>query len=172
MPTLLTDAERARILELHGQGVARNAIAREVGRSNGTVTNVVTAAGLSFERTAEVVHAVEAKRVDNAARRASAIGRLYDQADYLLGRLEAPTFKATGENFGKVEVTEVPRDATPAADVRSLGSTVSNLLHSAAKLEQVDATRTGAADAKGILGNLADALNVAYQQLDDPDPEG
>lgn len=167
----LTDEERARILELHAGGMARNAIAREVGRAASLVTRVVHESGGTFKRAAEVVAATEARKVDNASRRASAVSRLYDQADYLLGRLEAPTFKATADNFGQVVVTEVPRDATPPADVRSLGSTVANLLHSAAKLEQVDSAKSGASEAKGILGNLADALRTAYDQLPDPDTD-
>lgn len=165
MTRRLEEAERARILELHGRGESRNAIARAVERSPGVVSKVVHTAGLSFERAGEVVAATEAKRVDNAVRRASAVGRLYDLADHLLGRLEAPTFKATGDCFGEVKVTEVPRDATPPADVRSLSSSVANLLHSAAKLEQVDAASAGAGAAKGILGAFRDALTEAYDQL-------
>jgi hypothetical protein len=166
----LTDDERARILELHAQGMPRNQIARETGRSAGTVTKVVHDTGGTFQRAAEVVAATEAKRVDNAVRRADMVHRLYDQAAYLLDRLEAPTFKVVGDSWGNAVVTTVPRDATPPADVRSLGATAVNMLQACARLEQVDSAKTGASEAKGILGNLATALQNAYDQL--PNDEG
>jgi hypothetical protein len=40
-----------------------------------------------------------------------------------------------------------------------------NLLVAAAKLEAVDAGQAGTAEARGILGNLQDALAGAYGQL-------
>lgn len=48
----LTPEERERILVLRAKGLGRNAIAREIGRSAGTISAVVTEAGESFDRSA------------------------------------------------------------------------------------------------------------------------
>lgn len=129
-------------------------------RSPGTVTTVVREAGLSFERGPEVAAATEARKADNATRRASSVGRLYDLADRLLARLESDTFKATAESWGAVVVSELPQDAAPAGDVRSLASSVSNLLQSAAKLEQVDAGRSGAEGAVSVITALGEQMRA------------
>ena len=50
MTSRLTDETRARIVELCKQGRTRNSIAREVGRATGSVSAVVKAAGLTFDR--------------------------------------------------------------------------------------------------------------------------
>lgn len=166
MAAPLTPAERARILELHGQGLSRNAIAREVGRSPGTITTVVHDAGLGFERAPEVAHATVAKQLDNRAKRAMLEELLLDDALALREQLWRP---ALVYNFGGKDNTyeqhmlDRPDFAGQAAIMRTVGVAIDK----AVRLADVDKATTGAGEAKGILGNLADALGVAYSQLDD-----
>lgn len=65
----LTPADRQRILDLHATGMSRNDIARETGRSTGSVTAVVKKAGGTFDRTMTEA-ATAAKKADAAALRA------------------------------------------------------------------------------------------------------
>lgn len=67
----VTNAEKARILELHATGMSRNDICRETGRAAATVTKTVRDAGRSFDRTATKA-ATEAKKADAASLRAQA----------------------------------------------------------------------------------------------------
>src|SRR5690606_40817928 len=58
----VTDAERARVRELHAQNKGRNEIAEAIGRSAGTITNLAREMGLSFDRSATAA-ATEAKKI-------------------------------------------------------------------------------------------------------------
>ena len=46
----ITDEQRARVIQVHGQGLSRNAIHHETGISTGSITRICTAAGLAFDR--------------------------------------------------------------------------------------------------------------------------
>lgn len=167
MSVPLTDSERGRILELHGEGMSRNRIAREVGRSSYAVSKTVADAGLSFARGDQVKAATEAVRVDNASRRANAIRRLYEQSERVFDRLDADVFKATGyDKSGNAIVTDLHRDEIPPADYRHLSATAANMLHSAAKLEQVDAGRNGG-QARSVVDRMWDALLTAEDETGD-----
>lgn len=167
----LTDAERVRILELHGEGVSRNAIAREVGRSVGSVTNVVTGAGRTFERSEETVQATRAAQQDNAAKRAALETRLLDKANDLLDDLDRPhvVFNFGGkENTYEEHTFDRPDVAAKSALVRTAGVAIDKAI----KLAGVDAATTGAAEGKSMLGDLAAAMQAAYDALPEDDGEG
>lgn len=168
----LSREERARILELRAEGLSRNAIAREVGRSAGVVSKVVKEAGGSFERSEEVKAATEARKVDNATRRTRAVERLYDQVERLLDRLDADSFVTVGYDFGKAVRTKLKRDEIPPADLRQLATTITNLLHSAAKLEAVDAGHNAEA-ARAMITSLGEQVRalVGPYPGDDSDPD-
>ena len=69
MPAI-TDEQRQQVLRLAREGtLSRNQIAKDVGVSAGSVTNICKAAGVSFDRTATEV-AVRSRKADLAARRA------------------------------------------------------------------------------------------------------
>ena len=177
-PNPLTPTERERIRELHTAGQACNAIARELGRSPSTVSRAAKAMGLTWDATSTAA-ATERKQASNRDRRAASIGRLYDQADRLLDRLDKPTYKLVGmDKDGYARTNVIDQDAIPAADVRALHASAVNLLNTAARLEAVDAGHTNAGEARGILGALDDALQAAYGSLaasrthvPDPDTE-
>jgi len=73
VPAPLTEDQKQQIVALHGQNVSRNEIARKVGVSAGTVTNVCRAAGLLFDRSM-TKKATEVKQIDAKALRASLAG--------------------------------------------------------------------------------------------------
>ena len=128
----------------------------------GTVSRVVAAAGLSFERAPEIAAATEAKRVDNAAKRAEAIGRLYAASGRLFDRLEAEEFTTVGySREGNAIRTHLNQDEAPPADVRHLSATAVNMLQAAARLEDVDKAGAGAAEGRSIVAGLFAALQDA-----------
>ncbi|SDL14789.1 hypothetical protein SAMN05428985_11054 [Nocardioides sp. YR527] len=157
----LTREEKDRILSLHGEGKTRGAIARTVGRDPASVTRVVKAAGKSFARTDEVKEAIEATKVDNAGRRAKSVQRLYTLVERLLDRLDADTYTTIGYAFGQAIKTSLNQDEVPPAELRHLTATMTNLLHSAAKLEAVDKGMGGEA-AMSLLGDLFSGLQAQY----------
>ncbi|RLU85876.1 helix-turn-helix domain containing protein [Streptomyces griseocarneus] len=65
----ITDADRKAVRHLHAEGLSRNEIARQTGRSAATVSKIAKAEGLRFEGGARVAPATEARRADAAARR-------------------------------------------------------------------------------------------------------
>ncbi|MGP5689762.1 helix-turn-helix domain-containing protein [Glutamicibacter ardleyensis] len=70
MAKALSEADRKRIRALHGEGLSRNGIAREIGCSPGTVSNVCKEFDLSFDRS-NTENATRAKVIDNKAVRAA-----------------------------------------------------------------------------------------------------
>lgn len=166
----MSGAERSRILELHAEGWARNAIAREVGRSPGSVSTVVHDAGGSFERVGEVAEAITAKVMDNKAKRARLEELLLDDALALREQLWQP---ALVYNFGGKDNTyeEHQLDRPDFAGQAAIMRTVGVAIDKAVRLADVDKATTGASEAKGILGALAESLQVAYAQLPDETPD-
>ncbi len=153
---LITDADRTRVRELHAEGKSRNEIARALGRAPSTVTGIAGALGLSFDRSATAA-ATHARQVDNRARRTEIVGRLYDRAEQILGRLEADQYTFTATTVNGIETKTL--DHVPAPDEKALASAMSTHLGAAARLEQVDADK-GAEGAKSMLGGLAVALGI------------
>jgi hypothetical protein len=84
--TPLSDEEIERIQELHEQGRTRNEIARELGRSPGTITNHCNRLGLSFDRT-QVIAMNRARRADAETRRRELTENLLDDAERIRQRM-------------------------------------------------------------------------------------
>lgn len=89
MAAPLTDDDRERIRQLHADGLSRNAIAAELGRSAGVVTKVCKQLGLSFDRAATKA-AVEAAQVDAKAKRTQLANDLLDDAAKIREQLWQP----------------------------------------------------------------------------------
>ncbi|SDD86385.1 helix-turn-helix domain-containing protein [Actinokineospora iranica] len=153
---LITVADRARVRELHAEGKTRNDIARAINRSPSTVTGIARSLGLSFDRSATAA-ATTARQIDNRARRAEIVGRLYGRAEHLLARLEAPAYTFTATTINGIESTSL--DHVPAPDEKALASALSTHLSAAGRLEAVDADK-GSESAKSMLGGLAVALGI------------
>jgi hypothetical protein len=157
----LTEADRDQVRELHAQGLTRNAIATEIGRSAATVTKIAGQLGLSFDR-AVTQAATAAKVADARLRRRGIIERLYAQAEKQLERLECGQHKMAEVSMGSVVHYTV--DEPPAADVHRLMGAINAAATGAVKLEQVDAD-SGATDARSMVSALAAGLQVAYEQM-------
>ena len=153
---LVTDADRARVRELHAEGKTRNDIARAIGRSSSTVTGIARELGLSFDRSSTAA-ATAARQIDNRARRTEIVGRLYGRAEHLLARLEADRYVFTATTINGIESKTL--DHVPAPDEKALASALSTHLSAAGRLEAVDADK-GSEGAKSMLGGLAVALGI------------
>lgn len=154
------DKTRERARELIRDGVGRNDVARQLGIAAASVTMIAKAAGLDFSRSATAV-AVEARRVDRAARRGLIIDRLYDRAERVMSRLEAElyTYTVIVPGQGPEAVHEAD---PPARDEKDLASAVGAYLSQAAKLEDIDGDSSS--DAKSMLADLGRALGIDNSQ--------
>lgn len=138
----LTDDERNLIIELAEQGLGRNEIAAEVGRSAGTVTKVVKAAGLAFDREQTRV-ATEARRLDLAAVRTLLEQESWVQFGSVLKRLEQPaTLIQFAPTLGEWVEHQVP--TAPAKDLADLARAAKDLAQAAKYL--ADANREEQSD--------------------------
>lgn len=168
--TPMSDTELEQVRKDHAAGKSLTATARDLGRSKSTVRQAGIRMGLSWSTGNERTAAASAVRQQsNRDRRQALVSRMYGRAEKIMDRLEADQFKVIGftggEMGGRAVTTVVDADAIPGNEERALFGMAINALAAAAKLEAVDAADNGAADAKGILGNLSDALQAAYGQL-------
>ena len=155
MAEALSDEERRRILHLHGLGESRNAIARAVDRSPGVVSKIVKAAGLAFERGAEVAAATEAKRMDNKAKRARLQELLLDDALKLREQLWEPAWLYNFNKDGAFsqERIEQPDFAGQNAIMRTVGVAIDK----AARLSEADAG-SNADHARSVISQLGQQI--------------
>lgn len=165
--TPMTDAELEQVRRDHAAGKSLTATARDLGRSKSTVRQAGMRMGLSWSTGNDRTAAASAVRQQtNRDRRQALVARMYGRAERIMDRLEADQFKLTvTDSFGAAHVNNVPADAIPGHEERALFGMAINALAAAAKLEAVDAADNGAEAARGILGNLSDALQAAYGQL-------
>lgn len=89
MAAPLTDDDRERIRQLHAEGLSRNAIAEQLGRSAGVVSKICKQLGLSFDRSATKA-AVEAAVIDAKAKRTQLANDLLDDAAKIREQLWTP----------------------------------------------------------------------------------
>lgn len=124
----LTDAESARIRELHAQGESCAAIGDAIGRNKSTVSRHCRKLGLSFDR-APTSAATEAKQADNKARRASHVTALLEDFERLRERAWEPyTVVVSGiDGAEKVRLNLPPAQET-AAFYRAMGLCVDKVI--------------------------------------------
>lgn len=139
-----TGDAHARVVELHGQGYGRNAIARMLGVSRWTVDQAARDAGLSFDRAATEA-ATAAATADNRARRVRLAARM-------LGEAEAALDAMTGST---------------ASDRRNLAVAVGILAERHLDLDRYEDPETD--NARGMLHDFMDSLRAEFPD-DDPDP--
>lgn len=149
----ITPAERKRIIALHGEGKTRNAIAKEAGVSGDTVTKVVRAAGLTFDRTM-TLQATEAKKADAAKLRAQLELDLLDDARRLREQLWQP---AKAFNFGGKDNTYNETElAEPVfADKLKLVQAATSAINTALRIEAARG-EGGVAAARSLVADLAE----------------
>lgn len=160
----ITEAERARIVELIRAGRSRNDIAREVGRAAGSVTKIARDHGLEFDRSATQA-ATAAVKVDNASRRERLIAAMYDNAERLNQQMFEPAIErkamvvADGNGTGShVETVTVRLPQPTFGDKRNIAVATKVLVDGARVLEQV--SDSGQEAAKGMLGRLVDGIRA------------
>lgn len=154
--TPISTAQRRQVLALHADGQGRNEIARTVGIALGSVTKIVSEAGLNFDRTATVA-ATAAAKADARARRAELGRLLLEDAHRLREQVWTPT---TVFNFGGKDNTyeEHLMPKPPTGDLRNLMVIAATAIDKHLVLERHDASEPDAA------GSLLGALLTGLQQ--------
>lgn len=150
-----TEAQRAEALALY-ESSGPSAVQEQLGIPKGTVTGWAKANGVRTVRNERTREAVEAVQVDNKLRRQQLIQKLYDRADAVMDRLNAPTYRALVPVApGRQEPQDL--DFVPAVEERALSGSVSGYLTSTANLEKVD-TDNGLAGAVSMLDRLVEQI--------------
>ncbi|WP_416975648.1 GcrA family cell cycle regulator [Streptomyces sp. 4F14] len=162
-PVPFSDEEIAELKRLHGLGLSRNRIARELGRSGRAVSVHSDRLGLTYDRTLTAA-ATEAKMQDAKARRAAIIEQLYDTVEEELAYLN-------GGRYDLVEVsagTAVKYSPTrlPAQDRKALLTGIGSAMATATRLEALD-TNNGVDEGISLLGQLATGLTAAYNAMNE-----
>ncbi|MGH3584839.1 MAG: helix-turn-helix domain-containing protein [Pseudonocardia sp.] len=152
----VTDETREQVRQLHAQGLSRNEIARQFGRSGRTISLIAKDLGLTFDRAAETEVATRVRQADNKARRAGIIASLYDIAEDDIAHLRKQGgYDLVEASAGKAVAYRVER--LPAQDRKALVPAISTGTNAAVRLEQVDAD-TGAGEVGSLLTTLFDRL--------------
>lgn len=135
-PRRTDPAIRARVAELHAQGLTRNAIARDLGIAQSTVTLIAGDLGLSFDR-ARTAEATRAKVADARQARAELVLRFYGQAHAALDRLDRTEHDRAEVSAG--QLVQWTAADLPAQDIKALVQAAGSAADRAVRLEQVDA---------------------------------
>lgn len=159
----VTQADYDAVKQLHAQGLGRNEIARRIKRGERTVSRLAAEQGLSFDRAGATAAATAAKKADAASRRARLQVDALEAAERLLEQMFQP---ALVYNFGGKENSYESRtlNEPPFADKRSIAVALQALTNTAIRLAEYDKA-TNVDQAKSMLGDLAGALGLAYEQL-------
>lgn len=168
MPAI-TDEQRDRVLRLARDGkLGRNEIAKAVGVSAGSVTNITKAAGVSFDRTATEL-AVKSRKIDLAARRTELQGQLLEDAAKLRELLWAPhTYRELGkfswEGGSESRFVEYDQDTPTPTDQLKLMQAATVAIST--ELRMAQAAGDGDNDqAKSMLVQLAAMLDGEWREL-------
>lgn len=163
----LTDRDRDQVRALHAQGMNRNAIAREIGRAQSTVSKIAKELGLTFDRT-RTAEATKAKVIDAKARRAQLAALLLEDAHRLREQLWQPCKLV--KIGGKDNVaTEHPLDRPLFEDQLKIVQASSLAAERHARLVELDADN-GVGEATSMLTGLAEALGAAWKAGQDTPP--
>lgn len=151
----VTQADYDRIKTLHAQGMSRNNIARDIGRSGRTVSRIAAELGLTFERSGTTAAATEARKADAASRRARLQVDALAAAERLLGQMFE---SALVYNFGGRDNTyeSATLDEPPFRDKRDIATALQALAHTALRLAEHDqAAEAGGAEIDRWLDAMA-----------------
>lgn len=157
----ITDAQRAEVLRLHATGKSRNDIARTVGISAGSITNICRNAGLTFDRSS-TKQANEARQVDLAAARIRLVQKMLDRSERMLDDLDG-TYLVY--NFGGKDNTyEEHTLARPPVEVQRNAVVTAGITFD--KLTRiVERDSGGSEEAVGMLDTLADGFRAAAERI-------
>ncbi|SOB83149.1 helix-turn-helix domain-containing protein [Streptomyces sp. 1331.2] len=161
----ITENDRERVRRLHADGLSRNAIAAQIGRSSSTVSKIAAELGLAFTGGARVAPATAARQEDLAALRRDLTARLYRRAAANLDRIEAGAYVRV-ELLPTGDTVDVVSDDPPAADERHHSQAIGGYLTSAARLAEIDAGTSGH-EVRSMLTDLARGLRDAFASDED-----
>lgn len=157
----ITDEERDHIRALHAQGLSRNRIAREVGRSMTAVTTVCETLGLSFDRT-RTKNATAAAALDIAERRERLRARLIGRAEYLMDAVEAGRWRTLTKTTGGAE-QEAELPFVPVRDERDAAWSIGTYLANEERLAKAGGdAKTDTA--KSVIEALFDGLRTVHDE--------
>lgn len=155
--TTATAAEKAKIKELREQGLGRNAIAREIGRSWQWTTAVANSMGITFDPTQTKV-ATAVWQANSKERLAALAVRMIDHSEVLMTRLESETYQYTVVVPGKGP-TKVTEAAPPAIDEKNLSMSQATYLKEATRL--IDrADDSSVQKVKSMIEKMGEALGL------------
>lgn len=147
------------------------AVQKQLGIPKATIAGWAKAAGTRTVRNENTREATEAAKVDNAARRAAIIQRLYGVAETTIDLLETPeTYRTMARDEMGAERAYSP-GFIPAQDRRNELTSIGIALDKATTLEKVD-NDNGATGAKSMLDRLAEQLKEAPLAPPGPGPSG
>lgn len=167
MPEPLAEDKRAAILaDIHAGTKSRNQIARDHSVAASTVTRLAKDANVNeaFDRS-KTEKATRAKAVDVKALREQLKQDLLADAQRFRERAWGPYQVVVSTPHGADIVT---LDEPPLTEARAAYTAIGIAIDKSLVLEKHDAV-DGAAGAKSMLANLADALGVAARTLPDDD---
>lgn len=163
---------RARVVELHGQGMGRNAIAREVGIGAASVTAIAEAAGLAFDwRSTEL--AVRARQVELGMMRAELAQAAMVRAFEALDAFSAPTVRvdfSPASDTRSAEYHEHVSDGPTISDQRNLATIFGILTQRATDLMRTADGGGVNGQAASMLDGLAAGLSTVAEKLRADDP--
>lgn len=153
----ISDDQKTEVLALHAEGLARNEIARRVGISAGSVTNICRDAGLTFDRS-ETKQATEARAVDLAAGRIRLAEKMLAASEGMLDVIDGPY---EVYNFGGKDNTFESRvlDSAPVEVRRNIITTAGITFDKLTRI--VEKSDTGLEQAVGVLDTLAEGFRAA-----------
>ncbi|KJL37060.1 hypothetical protein RR49_01172 [Microbacterium ginsengisoli] len=159
----INDTQRDEVLRLHAQGIARNEIARRVGISAGSVTNICNAHHRSFDRSATKA-AQAARSLDLAAARLKLAERLDVAANAMLDMIEQPftvyAFGGRDNVFNSATLDSAPVDAR-----RTIITSAAIVFDKLSKV--IESTTEGSADAESVLDRLEAEFDGEFTDVDD-----
>ncbi|GGW41268.1 helix-turn-helix domain-containing protein [Streptomyces xantholiticus] len=157
----VTDEDRAKVRELHAQGLSRNEIARRTGRGQRTVSYMAQQMGLVFDCT-RTEEATRHRAAQLAERRAILAEALHDDAERLTEQLWEPaivhSFGGKDNTFERRELPEPPADAKKNL-MAAAGMAIDRSLRLLPPVAE-----DGAEQARSVVGQLMTGLADVYRE--------
>lgn len=164
----ITDAQRKQVLTLHAQGHARNEIARTVGISAGSVTNICRAADRSFDRSG-TKQATEARQIDLAAGRVRLAEKMLAASESMLDRIDEPylvySFGGRDNDYNEHELASAPVEVR-----RNIITTAGITFDKLTRI--VEKSDSGLEQAAGVLDQIAEGFAAAADRYRTETPIG
>ena len=153
----ITDAQRDEVLRLHSEGHARNEIARKIGISAGSVTNICRAADRSFDRS-ETKQATEARVIDLAAGRTRLAEKMLAASEDMLDRIDDPylvySFGGKDNDYNEHRLESAPVEVR-----RNIITTAGITFDKLTRI--VEKSDSGLDQAVGVLDTIAEGFAAA-----------